>query len=332
MGVPAEGGHRQAIPAEFVSGLIDEGLEQIVFHGGEANGAAIGIDQRTPGPQELPRSGRRTSAQRRSGACQPGIGLIGKQSPRRCSDASKDLAPVGGFRDEVVRAELERNDLLGFLLSAGEHENRCAGNTQWPLYIGFITATIVLMLIPGPNVSLIVANSIAYGTRYGLLTLAGTSAAMAVQLGLTVLGLTALLGVMATWFEWLRWLGVAYLLWLGIRQWCASPQDLTRTPPQPRSVRAIALRGFLISLTNPKTLLFFGAFFPQFIAPGSPIGPQLALLCGSFLLVAVTLDSGWALAAGRARGVLATRGKLRNRLSGGLLIGVGVGLALAHRR
>lgn len=201
-----------------------------------------------------------------------------------------------------------------------------------PLYLGFITATVVLMLIPGPNVSLIVANSIAYGTRYGLLTLAGTSAAMVLQLGLTVLGLAALLGAMAMWFEWLRWLGVVYLLWLGVRQWRAAPLDLTRVQPQPRSVRAIALRGFLISLTNPKTLLFFGAFFPQFIAPDRAMGPQLVLLCGTFLLLAVTLDSGWALAAGRARGVLAMHGKLRNRLSGGLLIGAGVGLALAHRR
>ncbi len=201
-----------------------------------------------------------------------------------------------------------------------------------PLYLGFITATTVLMLIPGPNVSLIVANSIAYGTRYGLLTVAGTSAAIVLQLGLTVLGLTALLGALATWFEWLRWLGVVYLLWLGVRQWRAPPLDLTRTRPQPRSIRAIALRGFMISLTNPKTLLFYGAFFPQFIAPNHPIWPQLALLCGSFLLLAVTLDSGWALAAGRARRVLAMRVRLRNRLSGGLLIGAGVGLALAHRR
>lgn len=201
-----------------------------------------------------------------------------------------------------------------------------------PLYLGFLTATIVLMLIPGPNVSLIVANSIAYGTRYGLLTVAGTSAAIVLQLGLTVLGLTALLAGLAAWFDWLRWVGVIYLLRLGIRQWRAPPLDLTRTRPQPRSVRAIALRGFLISLTNPKTLLFYGAFLPQFIVPDRSIGPQLALLCSSFLLVAVLLDSGWALAAGRARAVLAMRGRLRNRLSGGLLIGAGVGLALAHRR
>lgn len=201
-----------------------------------------------------------------------------------------------------------------------------------PLYLGFITATALLILLPGPNVSLIVANSVAYGTRYGLLTVAGASSAMVIQLGLTALGLTALLGAVAAWFEWLRWAGVIYLVWLGVRQWRAPPRDLTRQLPQPRSFRSIALRGFFVSLTNPKTLLFYSVFFPQFIAPGRPAGPQLALLCVSFLAIAVTLDGGYALIAGRARRVLAMHGRLRNRLCGGCLIGAGVGLALAHRR
>ena len=200
------------------------------------------------------------------------------------------------------------------------------------LYLGFVAATVVLMLIPGPNVSLIVANSLAYGTRFGMLTLAGTAAAMVPQLVLTALGLTALMGAMAAWFAWLRWLGVGYLVFLGVRQWCAPAVDLTQVGAQKRSPRTIVLRGFLISLTNPKTLLFFGAFFPQFIAADRPVWPQLALLCGSFLAIALTLDSGWAMAAGRARHLLAMRGRLRNRVSGGLLIGAGVGLALAHRR
>ena len=200
------------------------------------------------------------------------------------------------------------------------------------LYLGFVAATVILMLIPGPNVSLIVANSIAYGTRYGLLTVAGTTAAIVVQLALTVLGLTATLGVLAGWFEWVRWLGVAYLLYLGIRQWLAAPVDLTRIGPQPRSIRAIALRGFLISLTNPKTLLFYGAFFPQFISLDAPLAPQVAILSLTFLAIAAGIDSGWATLAGRARALLAVRGRLRNRLSGGLLIGAAAGLALAHRR
>lgn len=200
------------------------------------------------------------------------------------------------------------------------------------LYLGFVLASAVLILIPGPNVSLIVANSLAYGTRYGLLTILGTSAAIMVQLVLTCLGLAATLRILATWFDWIRWLGVAYLLYLGVRQWRAAPVDLTRTPPQPKSVRAIALRGFLVSLTNPKTLLFYGAFFPQFIATDAPVVRQVMLLSVSFLVIATTLDSVWALLAGRLRGVLGIRGRLRNRLSGGCLIGAGLGLALAHRR
>ena len=199
------------------------------------------------------------------------------------------------------------------------------------LYLGFVVASVVLILIPGPNVSLIVANSIAYGTRYGLLTVVGTSSAIVMQLALVALGLTATLDILAGWFEWIRWIGVAYLLYLGFRQWTATPIDLTRIRPQPRSFRAIALRGFLISLTNPKTLLFYGAFFPQFLSPEAPIVPQVVLLSFSFLVIATALDGGWALLSGRVRGLLAIRGRLRNRLSGGFLMCAGIGLALARR-
>jgi threonine/homoserine/homoserine lactone efflux protein len=200
------------------------------------------------------------------------------------------------------------------------------------LLLAFIAATTILMLIPGPNVALIVANSVAWGTRYGLLTVAGTAAAMVVQLALTALGMSAALGALAAWFEWLRWVGVAYLLWLGIRQWRAPPVDLTRVPAQPRSARTIALRGFLVSLTNPKTLLFYGAFFPQFISLDRSSLPQIAVLSTVFLALALLLDGGWAVLAGRARFLLARRARLRNRLSGGLLMCAGAGLALARHR
>lgn len=201
------------------------------------------------------------------------------------------------------------------------------------LYFAFILATTVLMLIPGPNVALIVANSIAHGARYGLLTVAGTSTAMVFQLFLTGLGLSELLGNLALVFAWVRWAGVAYLAYLGIRQWLAAPVDLTQQRPQLKSARVIFLRGLLVSLTNPKTLLFFGAFFPQFLVPTkSNVGGQLVLLSATFLLIAVVLDGAWALGAGRVRGFLATRGRLRNRISGGMLFGAGVGLALARKR
>jgi len=200
------------------------------------------------------------------------------------------------------------------------------------LYLAFILATTILILIPGPNVALIVANSVAYGTRYGLLTVAGTSSAMVVLLGVTMLGMTAMLETLSHWFEWIRWVGVAYLLYLGISQWRAVAVDLTKTKPQARSAHTIYWRGFLVSLSNPKTLLFYGAFFPQFVTVGPDVETQVAVLAATFLVLAILLDGSWALLAGRARRFLAVRGKLRNRLSGGLLMAAGVGLALARRR
>jgi threonine/homoserine/homoserine lactone efflux protein len=88
------------------------------------------------------------------------------------------------------------------------------------LYLGFVFITVVLGLIPGPNLALIIANSIAHGPRYGLVTVAGTVSAQVIQLIAVSLGLTALLESLGVWFTVLRWLGVIYLLWLGYRQWC----------------------------------------------------------------------------------------------------------------
>ena len=200
------------------------------------------------------------------------------------------------------------------------------------LYLAFIAATVVLMLIPGPNVALIVANSVAYGTRYGLMTLGGTATASVIQLLLVTLGMTAAMATLGGWMEYARWAGVVYLIWIGVRQWRAAVVDLTRTRPEPKSARQIFLRGLLVSLTNPKTLLFFGAFFPQFIAPERDVPSQLAVLSVTFIAIALLLDGCWAVLAGRARGFLAGRGRFRNRLSGGLLIGAGVGLALARHK
>ena len=199
------------------------------------------------------------------------------------------------------------------------------------LFAAFVLAVTVLMLIPGPNVALIVANSVTYGVRYGFLTVAGTSAAMVVQLALTALGMTELLGTLGSWFEWIRWIGVAYLIYLGVVQWRAPPLDLTKIAPEPKSARKMFTRALLVSLTNPKTLFFYGAFFPQFVVTSRHVGAQVAVLTATFLLLAVLLDGCWALAAGRARGLLARHGRLRNRISGGLLMGAGVGLALARK-
>src|SRR3954451_15403468 len=145
------------------------------------------------------------------------------------------------------------------------------------LYAAFVAAVIALMLIPGPNVALIVATALARGPREGLATVAGTWAAMVPQLALTSLGMSALLAGAAAAFGWLRWLGVAYLLWLAFGAFTAPADDLA-TIAERQSPRALFWRGFFVSLANPKTLFFYAAFFPQFLDARSAIPPQLLAL------------------------------------------------------
>ncbi len=197
------------------------------------------------------------------------------------------------------------------------------------LLAAFVAATAALMLIPGPNVALIVANSLRFGLRGGLITVLGTSAAMVVQLAVAALGVTALLGALDQAFDVARWLGVAYLVVLGARAWRAPADDLSAT--RPLSPGKTFGRGFLVSLTNPKTLAFYAAFLPQFLDPAAPLGRQMAILSASFVATALIVDGGWAVLAGRARGVLARFGRVRNRLTGAVLVGAAVGLALARR-
>jgi homoserine/homoserine lactone efflux protein len=195
------------------------------------------------------------------------------------------------------------------------------------LYAGFVAATVLLMLVPGPNVALIVANSLAFGARVGLVTVLGTIAGMIVQLSVAALGVTALVGALAEGFNTLRWLGVVYLLWLGVRDWRTPAGDLSRIAPV--SPRKIFTRGFLVSLTNPKPLVFYAAFLPQFLVADAPLNRQMAILSVTFGFV---VDCGWAFAGARARGLVARFGRARNRLTGAIMVGAGAALGLALAR
>ncbi len=199
------------------------------------------------------------------------------------------------------------------------------------LYAAFVLSVTALMLLPGPNVGLIVANSVSHGVRLGLLTVAGTASAMVVQLALTAAGLGAMLGAAGVWFGALRWVGAAYLLFLAWQAFRASATSLNITA-QPPDGRRIFARGFLVSLTNPKTLFFYAAFFPQFLTPGRQGWAQIAILAVTFVVIALVIDSGWAVMAHRARIILGKRQVWTNRISGGILAGAGLGLALSRAR
>ena len=197
------------------------------------------------------------------------------------------------------------------------------------LYAAFVAAVTVLMLIPGPNVALITANSVAHGPRFGLATVAGTCAAMPLQLALVTLGMKEALGLAGQWFAVLRWVGVAYLVWLGWRAWRTPPEDLAAVTAGPPSARMMIGRGFAVSLINPKTLAFYAAFLPQFVTGPDP-ARQMGLLAVTFVAIAAIVDCGWALLAGRLRPLLSRHARLRGRVTGTALIAAGAGLALAR--
>ena len=143
--------------------------------------------------------------------------------------------------------------------------------------LALIAATAVLVAIPGPNVALIVATSINRGTQHGLVAVAGTTLGVAAQLALTVFGLATLIHFTALTLEWLRWLGVAYLLYLAWRAWI-TPQDNLGAVAAPKASRQkVFWGGAVVAVLNPKTLLFNSAFLPQFVdtASGHAVETQL---------------------------------------------------------
>lgn len=204
------------------------------------------------------------------------------------------------------------------------------------LYLAFILATAILIAVPGPNVTLIVAHSLRYGPRRAMKTVLGTQVAQAAQLTFVILGMTTLIAVFAAVFDWLRWAGAIYLVWLGVQHWRAKPAPQDRhqaVAPHPVRSRRLFWQGALVAATNPKTWLFYAAFFPQFVDPARPLGTQLLILSATYLVIATALDSGYALIAGGMGGWLrrTARERLLGRVTGTLLVGAGVWLATLRR-
>lgn len=200
------------------------------------------------------------------------------------------------------------------------------------LYLAYLLATIVIVMVPGPTVTLIVANSLTHGTRAGLLNVAGTQAGLAVCIGVVAIGLASFIQTIGWWFDWLRMAGAAYLIWIGWKLIRSTGEvDARGAARMPRG--GFFLQGFLVMLSNPKTLFFFGAFIPQFIDPARDYLTQVAILGPTAMLVALTSDGCYAIAVGRARKLLTRRRvRLINRASGACLIGGGVWLALSRSR
>lgn len=203
--------------------------------------------------------------------------------------------------------------------------------------ITYLAACIAMLLVPGPAVTVIIANSLRHGARAGLLNVAGIQLGLAMMLAVLAVGLSTVIHAMGWAFDVLRLVGAAYLIWLGIRLWRGggaggAVTSLTeRRASQGRS--NFVWQGLLVILSNPKALLFFGAFIPQFIDPAGPALIQTLILGLIFMIAATITDGIYALAAGRAgRWLTGPRLRVLERISGGFLVGGGLWLAFSPAR
>jgi len=199
-------------------------------------------------------------------------------------------------------------------------------------FFAYSAACLLLAIVPGPTVTVIIASSLARGTKAGLMNILGTQIGMLSMMIVVAFGLEAVVSFMGWAFDWIKLAGAAYLIWIGINmlrsdghlgEGRATPE---RTPLQD------AMRGFLVIWSNPKALIFLGALLPQFVDKTQPTFFQIILLGLIFMAIASTTDSMYAILAGRMRHLLtAARVKLVSRLSGAVLICGGLWLSLLKR-
>ena len=198
------------------------------------------------------------------------------------------------------------------------------------LFAGYLLITFVLVIAPGPIVTLVVTTGATRGVRPALATVVGTTLGNALLLAAIALGLSWVLANALILFEVMRWAGAAYLVYLGVQVWRGAA---TAAAAPPVADHVHFARGLAVALTNPKTIVFFTAFLPQFVDPSLPAGRQLAVMCVVSTLMAGTTDTAWAVASGLGRAwfMRPSRAKLLARLSGTVLIGGGIWLSLARR-
>ncbi len=196
----------------------------------------------------------------------------------------------------------------------------------------FTITCLVLAVVPGPNVTVIIATALARGPVAGLAVVAGTQVGILSMIFVVAIGFDALVGFMGWAFDWIKLFGALYLIYLGYKMLRSTGKLGKGEAASQESLMKLAMRGFLILWSNPKTLLFFGAFIPQFVTSGEPAFPQLMLLGLIFFAVTAVTDSIYAILAGSAGKALSQkRVKFLSRVSGSILMAGGVWLATQQK-
>ena len=199
---------------------------------------------------------------------------------------------------------------------------------SWLIY--FI-ATIGLALTPGPNSLLALTHGALYGSTRTLFTITGSVAGFSCLIALAMFGLSALLQTSSSVLEVLKWVGGAYLLWLGVQLWRAPALHLTPlVGAGVPSAASLVRKGFLSAVANPKVLLFYGAFLPQFLDPQRSLVPQFVVMAATFAAIEFLVEYLLARLAFRIRPWMARGGKSFNRFCGTLFAMIGAALPMAR--
>ncbi len=201
----------------------------------------------------------------------------------------------------------------------------------WLLYL---VAASLLCVTPGPNTLLALVHGASHGVERTVFTCLGGALGFTLVIGVSMAGLGALLTTSATVFTILKWVGAAYLVYLGIVTWRAPPLTV-RLTPEHRSARRRTLfsQGFMAAASNPKGIVFFAAFLPQFIDPGRSQLTQFLVLAATFVFIEFVYELGLAGSATRLGPWLGRTGTGRwlNRMTGAVFVGMGGLLAAANR-
>jgi threonine/homoserine/homoserine lactone efflux protein len=203
-------------------------------------------------------------------------------------------------------------------------------SSQW---IAFLVASILFIQVPGPSLLFTLGRALTVGRRDALLSVVGNALGITVQVLMVAVGLGAVVAASATAYTVLKVVGAAYVVHLGIqaiRRRGDARAALLAGHAEPERTRQAVVTGFVVGVTNPKTVVFFVAFLPQFTAPDAAAAPQLAVLGLVFGVMCAASDSVWALAAGTARRWFARRPQRLDGLGvagGVMMIGLGVGMA-----
>ena len=201
-------------------------------------------------------------------------------------------------------------------------------------WLAFVAASAVLLIIPGPTILTVISYSMAHGRRANAPLVAAVALGDSTALVVSLLGLGALLATSAFWFTAVKWAGGLYLLYLGIKLLRAGiASSELATPAAPRSRWRLFANTYLVTALNPKGIVFFVAFLPQFIDPGAAVTQHLWVLAVTFVTMATLNASLYAVFAASARKLLASpRAQRRFNLAGGSLLGAaGVWALLAKR-